>query len=289
MKHSLAINRTLAIIATFAIVVGFATVISAYQQPQQNPPAGNVLAPINVGSTTQLKQGPLSTAIGAPTGLFTNLFAIDYSSGTGKGIAVSANGAYILDGTSPVAGRVLTQGSDGRALWATGGTGSFPAGTNNQTIRYDGTTPVATGSVEVGSGGEVWMATLQHMPNIGPAREPVCALSDGQLVLCEPDVVQQGGGGQLQPLYTWQHVPNPLDGMFNIGTPHTCQQYLQASGFLPLNNDSQNVRARLSQGAPMQTGKCTAVGQNFDEVLVDYNQVVTTTAVFDSGNMEVYR
>lgn len=302
MKHSPVINRALVTITVLVLVVGFASVLRAYTAPTSTPPNGNVAAPINVGPVTQLKQGTL----GALTGVFTSLWAIDYSSGTGKGLVVGPNGAFILDGTTPVAGRVLTQGPDGRALWGTGGTGSFPAGTNNQTIRYDGTTPVATGSVEVGSGGEVWMATLADntLPN-GYAPRTVCAETNGRLVICPGQGIQQGGqpngNGNLQTVQSWQdfsiYITNQLGvgilayaQLFSAGGQlegASCADTLAHFNFGPLDNDPQNVRARLTQSASWNTGKCAAIcngwqcpgpvdntmlGPYGPEFLIDYGQ-----------------
>lgn len=156
--------------ATIALVgLTSASVALAWQPaPASGPTNGNVPAPINTGSSDQVKAGG---GIGAEffagkSGLFANTFACsnnlcpngpnilealavsDLGNIAGtilKGLTVTRSGGLrIIDGNQ-AAGKILTSDASGNASWQpapSGGTGTatLPPGNLHETLRHNGTT-----------------------------------------------------------------------------------------------------------------------------------------------------
>jgi hypothetical protein len=94
MKKEL-IHTTKILITAFILSLGIST-IYAWTAPTQAPPAGNTLAPINVGATGQTKSGNLGTTgnLGANDGYFTGDVGIGTKSPTVK-LEVAGSDALI--------------------------------------------------------------------------------------------------------------------------------------------------------------------------------------------------
>jgi hypothetical protein len=171
---------------------------AAWTMPSGTPPAGNVAAPLNTGSTTQIKSGNLGVLSLFASGQNGNGVFVDrgdcynagglaclfkayggtpmfsvlnwIAPGVGAGLKVNSDGGvYLMNGTVPIpANRAIVTGADGRLTISN--TGLLPAGTLDQTLRHDGTTWVATDTLKTSPDKVVIKnATVNNNPAPNPA------------------------------------------------------------------------------------------------------------------------
>jgi len=83
--------------------------VLAWTEPSQNPPSGNVSAPLNVGNTSQSKQGWLGIG-----GVFTPSYSLDVrGSGTSGSGMLSTQGGALLNTGGAATGLVVDKGNVG--------------------------------------------------------------------------------------------------------------------------------------------------------------------------------
>lgn len=147
MKQKIS-SKTVSLVFSVLVIcfsVGF-YVFAAWKEPASNPPDGNVGAPINVGSVTQVKDGGLGIN-GAFTTVSTTVLAANAGTNVGIGVAVptskldvsgtvKATGLQITGG-APGAGKILTSDASGVATWqAAAGGGSVSTAQNIRTTNW---------------------------------------------------------------------------------------------------------------------------------------------------------
>lgn len=143
-------------IALTVLVLGFLlgasalSVLAQWSAPTQTPPAGNVPAPVNVGSSAQEKLGALSVnwmATGfSDIGLRFNgkIQMIDGNQGAGKVLTSDANGVGTWQSVSP------SSSASGMVVFTGAGTWTVPAG-----AKYARVVVVGAGRVSRMSNGAV--------------------------------------------------------------------------------------------------------------------------------------
>lgn len=89
-------------ILTLGIIIGVTVkVVSAWVEPNQIPPGGNIAAPLNTGNVGQAKQGGLTLNIGGATyGLIVDKGLVGIGT-TAPGEKLEVNGSIKLSGNNP--------------------------------------------------------------------------------------------------------------------------------------------------------------------------------------------
>lgn len=128
-----------------ASIIGLAvSYVFAWTGPTAPPPGGNTSAPVNVGSTLQMKSGGLGIN-GLLIGYSQALFALN-SGNVGVGIDTP------IEKLDVVGGRIKSDtgfciGTSCITSWPAGGGGGLPSGLSGQTLRHDGTNWVANSNI----------------------------------------------------------------------------------------------------------------------------------------------
>ncbi len=115
------------IIAVLALSLGAVYLALGFTEPSVAPPAGNVPAPLNVGSSGQSKSGGLILNTGgAAYGLIVDKGNVGIGT-PNPGAKLEVAGQVKITGGVPGAGKVLTSNASGLATWETisGATYSF--------------------------------------------------------------------------------------------------------------------------------------------------------------------
>lgn len=188
----LTFTRSLRTLGVALVLLAGVTIVSAYNPPLQNFPNGNVASPVHTGAQAQLKAGNLNVQ-----GDF-------------------ATGGYTILGGNPAS--TLVFGNLG--VW---GSSQFYS---NVTIA--GANPFDPDQAElpadlyvsrnISNKGNIVSQSLTHSQWFGPAREPVCSLSSGQLILCNPEeqvAIEPGDFGLVQPTGQIEY-PNPGSYTFTV-------------------------------------------------------------------------
>jgi len=109
------------VVSTVIAVIAVVSIASAWTEPAQNPPQGNVPAPLNVSNAGQLKEGGLIINTGgAATGLIVDKGNVGIGTQT-PAQKLDINGVVKMLGfsmsTSAGAGKVLTSDASGNGTW----------------------------------------------------------------------------------------------------------------------------------------------------------------------------
>ncbi len=115
------------IIAVLALSLGAVYLALGFTEPSVAPPAGNVPAPLNVGSSGQSKSGGLILNTGgAAYGLIVDKGNVGIGTPSPT-VKLEVAGQVKITGGAPGTGKVLTSDASGLASWQTAAAGNVPA------------------------------------------------------------------------------------------------------------------------------------------------------------------
>ena len=127
-KIQFLINNLIVITAVFAIAGLVVYAQTSWTPPSASPPGGNTAAPVNIGSSNQVKLGGLGTG---PLAVFGNAAVTGdldvsgiYKSGGKAGVTAQCPAGQSLGGVA-TRGGIVIGGSCGAGSGAGGGAGSF--------------------------------------------------------------------------------------------------------------------------------------------------------------------